>query len=489
MVGMVSAHSIGEPTTQMTLNTFHFAGVSSKSNVTRGVPRIEEILTLTKKLKNPSLTIYLKPEDSYDTERAHKVASKIEHIKFSNIISKAEIYYEPSDKTSQISYDDELMNQYNEFRSILNECYDEDYEEEKKEKDEDEEDEENDEEDDFENKWIIRIEMDETVMLDMNITNEDIHYSLKALYEDNISCFYSDYNSNDKIVFRIRLNNKKMKIKSNSSFTQEDYIYVVKSFQDKILNEIVIRGVKNIEKVTLRKIKNYKVENSETGDFENKEICVLDTIGSNLTDVLSLDNIDVNKTFTNDIIEMYNVLGIEAARKCLFNEILDVMEFDNTYINHHHLHLLCDRMTCNEKMVSIFRHGINKDNIGPIAKASFEETSEMFLQAARHGELDEMRGVSANIMCGQVGNYGTSSFQTYIDNDKMFELYDSMKLDEQEEDVDDINVEDMLESIEHDINDEDICSISNLKMKTELNHSITNNIIIQEKDNEYELDI
>tara|TARA_B100000925_G_C21598134_1_gene299230 strand:- start:54 stop:476 length:423 start_codon:yes stop_codon:yes gene_type:complete len=140
-------------------------------------------------------------------------------------------------------------------------------------------------------------------------------------------------------------------------------------------------------------------------------------------------------------------------------------------------------------MVSIFRHGINKDNIGPIAKASFEETSEMFLQAARHGELDEMRGVSANIMCGQVGNYGTSSFQTYIDNDKMFELYDSMKLDEQEEDVDDINVEDMLENIEHDVNDEDICSISNLKMKTELNHSITNNIIIQEKDNEYELDI
>ena len=134
-----------------------------------------------------------------------------------------------------------------------------------------------------------------------------------------------------------------MKIKSNSSFTQEDYIYVVKSFQDKILNEMVIRGVKNIEKVNLRKIKNYKTYNEETGDYENKEICVLDTIGSNLIDVLALDNIDVNKTFTNDIIEMYNVLGIEAARKCLFNEILDVMEFDSTYINHHHLHLLCDQ--------------------------------------------------------------------------------------------------------------------------------------------------
>jgi DNA-directed RNA polymerase II subunit RPB1 len=71
-------------------------------------------------------------------------------------------------------------------------------------------------------------------------------------------------------------------------------------------------------------------------------------------------------------------------------------------------------MTANETMVSIFRHGINNDNIGPIAKASFEETPEMFLKAARHGELDNMRGVSANVMCGQEGYYGTSSFQIML---------------------------------------------------------------------------
>jgi len=150
-------------------------------------------------------------------------------------------------------------------------------------------------------------------------------------------------------------------------------------------------------------------------------VYVLDTIGSNLSDILTLNYIEKNKTFSNDIIEMQNVLGIEAARKCLFNEILEVMEFDSTYINHHHIHLLCDRMTCNKKMVSIFRHGINKDDIGPIAKASFEETTEMFLQAARHGELDNMRGVSANVMCGQEGYYGTSSFDVYIDNEYLSE--------------------------------------------------------------------
>ena len=87
--------------------------------------------------------------------------------------------------------------------------------------------------------------------------------------------------------------------------------------------------------------------------------------------------------------------------------------FDSTYINYHHLTVLCDRMTCNDGngMVSIFRHGINNDNIGPIAKASFEETPEMFLKAARHGEIDNMRGVSANVMCGQQGFYGTNCFK------------------------------------------------------------------------------
>ena len=475
MVGMVSAQSIGEPTTQLTLNTFHYAGVASKSNVTRGVPRIEEILTLTKKLKNPSLTIFLKNEDAGDMDTAYKIASKIEHTRFIDIIKKSEIYYDPSDKTTQISYDDELLQDYSEFREVLDECYG---------------DAPQDEGDENENNWIIRIEMDETAMLDMNITNEDIHFTLKSLYGNDVSCFYSDYNTNNKIVFRIRLNNSQIKKKSNS-FSQEDYIYVVKTFQDKILNEMVIRGIKGIEKVNLRKINNYKTYNNETANYEKKDICVLDTIGTNLCDVLALDYIDVNKTFTNDIMEMYNVLGIEAARKCLFNEILDMMEFDSTYINHHHLHLLCDRMACNEKMVSIFRHGINKDNIGPIAKASFEETTEMFLQAARHGELDEMRGVSANIMCGQEGYYGTSSFSTYLDNDKMYDLYKERdyNMDAQDDEESYIDVENMMKDLETNKQETEYCSIQHLKKA----NTIGENIVLEEvkivEEDDYEMDI
>ena len=124
-------------------------------------------------------------------------------------------------------------------------------------------------------------------------------------------------------------------------------------------------------------------------------------------------------TYTNDIHEIHKTLGIEAARQAIFNEISEVIEFDNTYINYHHISVLCDRMTCSDKMISIFRHGLNNDDTGPIAKASFEETPEMFLKAARHGELDQMRGVSANVMCGQEGYFGTSAFSCVLDTDAL----------------------------------------------------------------------
>ena len=97
----------------------------------------------------------------------------------------------------------------------------------------------------------------------------------------------------------------------------------------------------------------------------------------------------VAKLFSNDIQEVYRTLGLGGSYdKSIFNELSEAMDHAGVYINYHHLSILCDRMCATSKMVSIFRHGINNDDIGPIAKASFEETPEMFLRAARHAELD-----------------------------------------------------------------------------------------------------
>ena len=215
---------------------------------------------------------------------------------------------------------------------------------------------------------------------------------------------------------RVRLT-KVLKKSKKKSLDQSDEIYMLKNLQENLLNNIILRGVKGIPKVTIRKIPNYMIY--KDGNYTPTEIWVLDTIGTNLKDILMLSDIDVYRTFSNDIQETYRILGIEAARQTISNELSEVLEFDGTYINSHHIDLLCDRMTCTKSMVSIFRHGINNDDIGPLAKASFEETPEMFLRAARHAEMDNMRGISANIMCGQEGYFGTNSFQVLLNMKKM----------------------------------------------------------------------
>jgi DNA-directed RNA polymerase II subunit RPB1 len=437
MVGMIAAQSIGEPTTQMTLNTFHFAGVASKSNVTRGVPRIEEILTLSENTKNPSLTIHLKKEDESNIERANSIMNMVEYTTLRDIIDYIEIVFDPI-KGAHTTSDDTTMSQYYEFERLVQECN-------------------NEPETVTESyNWIVRMEMDAKTMLDKNITMDDINYTLKSCYGDEITCVYSDFNS-DKLVFRIRLNISPKKKVKLSSLDQSDEIHIIKNFQENLMNNIIIRGVKNIKKVMIRKFTDNMIK--QDGKYVEKEKWVLDTDGSNLLDILALDYIDVNKTFTNNIVEIYKVLGIEAARTAIMNELAEVIEFDGTYINYHHMTLLCDRMTNSHKMISIFRHGINNDNIGPIAKASFEETPEMFLKAARHGEVDMMRGVSANVMCGQEAYFGTNSFKVVLNMEELMELHKDVA------DEDEIQSEDELDDMFGEMDDpNDKCSISNIQI-------------------------
>ena len=438
-------------------DTFHTAGVASKSNVTRGVPRIEEVLSLSENPKNPSCTIYLNEHDQVSQEAAKKIMYNIEYTRFSEIVESIEICFDPDDLNTLIQNDSLLLEQYKEFENLLYDCNEANLETGKE-----------------KSKWIIRIILNAEEMLDKSITMNDVHFAITNTYRDDVACIYSDYNS-DSLVFRLRLNNmlQNKKKPSVNPLDQSDEIYLLKNFQDNLLENLVLRGVKHISKVIPRKIIDNIVESE--GLYKKKEIWVLDTVGTNLLDILALDNIDTNKTFTNDIQEIYRVLGIEATRNSIFNELSEVIEFDSTYINYHHLSVLCDRMTCNDKPVSIFRHGINNDDIGPLAKASFEETPEMFLKAARHGELDIMRGISANVMCGQEGYFGTNCFQTMLDINKLSEMTS-------EADWTKANVEDLINS-EFGFDDpDDKCSIANLEIKSNVEDLVATNY----QDNSYD---
>ena len=421
MVGVIAGQSIGEPTTQLTLNTFHLAGVASKSNVTRGVPRIEEILRLTKNPKNPSLTVHLKPLDEEDQEKATKYANMLEHTKLVDVVKSVQICFDPNDKATVIEDDRLLMKQFYEFESMIQECV-----------------EEKATDGQAKSKWIVRIEMDAEALLDKNITMDDIHFTISNSYSNDITCIYSDYNASN-LIFRIRLNssvlNKSKKQKGLvETLDQSDEIYLLRNFQDTVLNNIVLRGITGIRNVMPRKLQNQLVMDKrvddrliqkEDGKFVKKDTWILDTTGSNLLDVLALDFIDGNRTFSNDIHEIFQILGIEAARQILYNEFVEVMEFSDVYINYHHLSLLCDRMTSTQKMVSIFRSGILNDDIGPISKSTFEVHTEVLLKASRHAEFDHMRGVSASVMMGQHGFFGTGSFNLVLDMKEMEEAEDN----------------------------------------------------------------
>jgi DNA-directed RNA polymerase II subunit RPB1 len=293
---------------------------------------------------------------------------------------------------------------------------------------------------------------------------DDINFTLNNCYKEEISCIYSDYNS-DKLIFRIRMTrvitDKDKKKGRISPLDQSDQIYLLKNFQDKLLQNIILRGVKGINKVIIRKIKDNVIE--QNGTYQKQDIWVLDTVGTNLLDVLALNYIDNTRTFSNDIVEVYNVLGIEASRQTIYNELVEVIEFDGTYINYHNFSILCDRMTFTSKMIPMCRHGINNDNIGPISKASFEETPEMFLKAARHAELDTMRGISANVMCGQEGFFGTSCFQVVLDIEEMQKLEEEVKYENIDEETA-INNEFYNETIK-----DDNCSIPNLTIINNVN--------------------
>lgn len=402
MVGVIAGQSIGEPTTQLTLNTFHLAGVASKSNVTRGVPRIEEILRLTKNPKKPSLTVLLRPLDEQDKDRAIAFSNMIEHTKLIDVVKSVQICFDPNEHATNIVEDQLLLEQYYEFERIVRECA---------------------EEPDAEtglvqkSKWIVRIEIDKETLLDKNITMDDIHFAISnSSHNENITCVFADYNA-DKLIFRIRMNSsvftKGKKRGQAETLDQSDEIYMLKNFQDTLLNNIVLRGITGIENVLPRKVQNSIIK--EDGKFVTKDTWVLDTTGTNLLDTLALEFIDNTRTYSNDIKEMFDVLGIEAARQVIQNELTEVMEASDVYINYHHVSILCDRMTCNKGMVSIFRSGLLNDNTGPIAKATFEVHTEVLLDAARHADLDHMRGVSANVMCGQMGYYGTGAFELVLD--------------------------------------------------------------------------
>ncbi|CAE7933831.1 RPII, partial [Symbiodinium sp. KB8] len=159
-------------------------------------------------------------------------------------------------------------------------------------------------------------------------------------------------------------------------------------------------------------------ESEIVGDLK-LQVTKLETDGSNLSGIFGVHSIDYRLVRSNDIVETFEVLGIEACRRALLDEIRAVISFDNSYVNYRHLSMLIDVMTFRGALTAITRHGINRVDTGPLQKCSFEETVEILLQAAVYGERDEVAGVTENIMLGQLAPCGTGHFALVLDEAKL----------------------------------------------------------------------
>jgi len=364
MVGSIAAQSIGETITQMTLNTFHFAGISSM-NVTLGVPRFEEVVNVGKTIKTPSITVYLEREYAKDENIAREVQSQLEYTTLRNLTLSSEIFYDSDPTTTVLMEDQDLVHTYFEFESVNV---------------------------DRMSPWVLRIVLDKNALIDTKITMEEISDKIQ-IYNEIVHLIYSNDNA-DKLVLRFRLIN-------TDEGESEHRFKELHEFEATILN-LRLKGIDRISKVFMRKEKN-------------DETWILETNGCNLVEVMANEYVDSTRVYSNDLVELCRVLGIEAVRKALLRELRMVLGFYGIYVNYRHFSILVDVMTARGHLMAITRHGINRIEARPLLKASFEETVDMLMEAAVYGEVDNLKGPSENVMLGQLAHIGTGEIDILVD--------------------------------------------------------------------------
>ncbi|KAL2165337.1 hypothetical protein VTH06DRAFT_634 [Thermothelomyces fergusii] len=392
MVGVLAAQSIGEPATQMTLNTFHFAGVSSK-NVTLGVPRLKEILNVAKDIKTPSMVVYLDRPNATQ-EDAKRLRSAVEHTSLRSVTAVTEIYYDPDITSTVIPEDYDMVESY----FLIPDSSDQDSIE-------------------NQSRWLLRLTLDRQKMLDKGLRVEDVAAKIKEEYKKDVAVIFSDNNA-EEMVIRIRvIRQDDDKDEDGNKIIEDDVM--LKRLEKHLLDNCTLRGVPGIERAFLNKGVKLAVlpDGSQVANKETPE-CMewyLDTNGTSLREVLTIEGVDSRRTYTNDLYQIVDVFGIEAARAALMQELTQVLAFGGSYVNHRHLALLVDVMTYRGSIAAVTRHGINRADTGALMRCSFEETVEILLEAAATGELDDCRGISENVMLGQMAPMGTGHFDVLLD--------------------------------------------------------------------------
>jgi DNA-directed RNA polymerase II subunit RPB1 len=381
MVGTLAAQSIGEPATQMTLNTFHYAGVASKS-VTGGVPRLKEIINVAVNIRTPALEVRLHPEYSRTEEDAHKIMRQLTYTCLRDITASVEIFYDPKLDSTDIEEDKDFVDA---FFAIP----DEDIRLE------------------LHSPWLLRLELDRAKVLEGGHEMAQIVNAIANTVGKDVFVIHSEDNAS-KLIIRIRVVAEK---EDEEILGDEDMF--LKRIEGTLLDQVELGGIKGIQRVFITEGKTVLI--SEAGEYDQGKEWYLETDGINLREVLAVEGVDSTKTYSNSCFEVFETLGIEAGRNALFKELNGVIEMGGSYVNYRHMALLCDLMCNKGQLMSITRHGINRTDAGALSRSSFEETVEILLEAAAVGDIDDCRGVAENVLLGQMAPMGTGAFDVALD--------------------------------------------------------------------------
>jgi DNA-directed RNA polymerase subunit A" len=310
--GVVSAQSIGEPGTQMTMRTFHYAGVA-EINVTLGLPRLIEIVDARKNPSTPMMTVYLTEDYAPDRDMARKLAWNIE--------------------ATHISHLGSLSTDITEMALI--------------------------------------IELNEKVINQREITPEEVAEKLE-----------------DELGLTVLMDGNVLTLHPEN----ESYRELLQL--GKNIENVTLKGIIGINRVVIRK--------EDTIDEY-----VLYTEGSSLKNIADLDGVDMTRSTTNNINEIYEVFGIEAARNSIIKEATDTLREQGLSVDVRHIMLVADIMTVDGEVKAIGRHGISGEKASVLARAAFEVTVNHLLDAGTRGDIDELRGVTENVIVGQPIQLGT----------------------------------------------------------------------------------
>ena len=317
-VGIITAQSIGEPGTQMTLRTFHFAGIKER-NVTLGLPRLIELVDARKKPVTPTMDIYLDAESKNSREKAIEVARNVLQTKVSALIADSETDYATE----------------------------------------------------------IKLILSENRLRERGCSIAEVEAALSS--------------------------NKKFKMETTGELitlklVEESDTATVIAIRNKVLNTTV-KGVPDIERVTL---------------VQKDDEWVIQTTGSNVAKVLEVKGIDKTNVRTNNVFEIAGTLGIEAARNALINELNGTLEDQGLEVDDRYIMLVADLMCSRGYMQQIGRHGIAGTKDSVLARAAFEITVPTIAHAALGGEIEQLKGITENVIVGSNIPIGSGTVDLYM---------------------------------------------------------------------------